>query len=169
MRTWLCPCTTSPLPKRSRWLIVLSASTRKSVSSPLPRRMINGALSPDCPSCVCCCSSPAAIPCKLSLPPCAPPLATKRDKFQGPIQIKASQFESYGHLLHRDQQTLLLGRLHIDPQNSMAFKDWGLLGSFETARLSNLPIQNAARRSAGGAFVGMQVAASLERGILLPP
>lgn len=96
------------------------------------------------------------------------PFNPNRDKSQGPIQIKASQFESYGHLLHRDQQTLLLGRLHIDPQNSMAFKDWGLLGSFETARLSNLPIQNAARRSAGGAFVGMQVAASLERGILIP-
>jgi DNA polymerase-2 len=70
--------------------------------------------------------------------------------------------------VHRDQQTLLLGRLHLDPQNSMAFKDWGPQGTYETARLSNLPIQNAARRSAGGAFVGMQVAASLENGILVP-
>ncbi|MEX2144287.1 MAG: hypothetical protein WD740_06805, partial [Anaerolineales bacterium] len=91
-----------------------------------------------------------------------------RDKTRLPIRIEANQFESYGHLVHRDQQTLLLGRLHLDPQNSMAFKDWGLLGTLETARLSNLPIQNAARRSAGGAFVGMQVAAALKNGILIP-
>ena len=96
------------------------------------------------------------------------PFNPNRDKSQTPIQVKPSQFESYGRLVHRDQQTLLLGRAHIDPQNSMAFKDWGSLGIFETARLSNLPLQNAARRSAGGAFVGMQIAASLENGILIP-
>ncbi|MEX1247578.1 MAG: DNA polymerase domain-containing protein [Anaerolineales bacterium] len=96
------------------------------------------------------------------------PFNPNRDKTRAPIRVEANQFESYGRLVHRDQQTLLLGRLHLDPQNSMAFKDWGLYGTFETARLSNLPIQNAARRSAGGAFVGMQVAASLEQGILIP-
>lgn len=91
-----------------------------------------------------------------------------RDKSRNPIRIEKNQFESYGRLVHRDQQTLLLGRVHLDPQNSMAFKDWGLLGTIETARLSNLPLQNAARRSAGGAFIGMQVAKSLEKGILIP-
>jgi len=96
------------------------------------------------------------------------PFNPNRDQTRPPVQVEANQFESYGHLVHRDQQTLLLGRLHLDPQNSMAFKDWGLLGTLETARLSNLPIQNAARRSAGGAFVGMQVAASLKQGVLIP-
>lgn len=96
------------------------------------------------------------------------PFNPNRDKTRPPLRVEANQFESYGHLVHRDQQTLLFGRLHLDPQNSMAFKDWGPEGTFETARLSNLPIQNAARRSAGGAFVGMQVAASLEKGILIP-
>jgi DNA polymerase-2 len=91
-----------------------------------------------------------------------------RDKTRQPLRVDANQFESYGRLVHRDQQTLLFGRLHLDPQNSMAFKDWGLTGTYETARLSNLPIQNAARRSAGGSFVGMQVTASLEKGILIP-
>lgn len=96
------------------------------------------------------------------------PFNPNRDQSRLPIQVEPNQFESYGHLVHRDQQTLLLGRLHLDPKNSMAFKDWDLLGTYETARLSNLPIQNAARRSAGGAFVGMQVAASLEKKILIP-
>lgn len=96
------------------------------------------------------------------------PFNPNRDKTRLPLRVEANQFESYGRLVHRDQQTLLFGRLHLDPQNSMAFKDWGPAGTFETARLSNLPIQNAARRSAGGAFVGMQVTASLERGILIP-
>lgn len=96
------------------------------------------------------------------------PFNPNRDKTRQPLRIEANQFESYGHLVHRDQQTLLFGRLHLDPQNSMAFKDWGLGGTYETARLSNLPIQNAARRSAGGSFVGMQVTASLQKGILIP-
>ena len=96
------------------------------------------------------------------------PFNPNRDKTRPPIRVEANQFESYGRHVHRDEQTLLLGRLHLDPKNSMAFKDFGLEGTFETARLSNLPIQNAARRSAGGAFVGAQVAASLERGILIP-
>lgn len=96
------------------------------------------------------------------------PFNPNRDKTRLPLRVEANQFESYGRLVHRDQQTLLFGRLHLDPQNSMAFKDWGPAGTFETARLSNLPIQNAARRSAGGAFVGMQVTASLEKGILIP-
>jgi DNA polymerase-2 len=91
-----------------------------------------------------------------------------RDKDREPIQIKENQFESYGHLVHRDQQTLLLGRLHLDPQNALGLNDWNLESVYETARLSNLPIQNAARRSTGGAFVGMQVAASLEKGVLIP-
>lgn len=96
------------------------------------------------------------------------PFNPNRDQSRLPIRVEPNQFESYGHLVHRDQQTLLLGRLHLDPKNSMAFKDWDLLGTYETARLSNLPIQNAARRSAGGAFVGMQVNASLEKKILIP-
>jgi DNA polymerase-2 len=96
------------------------------------------------------------------------PFNPNRDKTRPPLRVEANQFESYGHLVHRDQQTLLFGRLHLDPQNSMAFKDWGLGGTYETARLSNLPIQNAARRSAGGSFVGMQVTASLQKGILIP-
>lgn len=96
------------------------------------------------------------------------PFNPNRDKARSPLRIEANQFESYGHLVHRDQQTLLFGRLHLDPQNSMAFKDWGLDGTYETARLSNLPIQNAARRSAGGSFVGMQITASLQKSILIP-
>jgi DNA polymerase-2 len=91
-----------------------------------------------------------------------------RDKTRQPLRIEANQFESYGRLVHRDEQTHLFGRLHVDPQNSMAFKDWGPEGIYETARLSGLPIQNAARRSAGGAFVGMQINASLEKRILIP-
>lgn len=91
-----------------------------------------------------------------------------RDQSRAPIQVEPNQFESYGQPVFRDRQTLLLGRAHLDPTNSMAFDDWGLDGIFETARLSNLPLQNAARRSAGGAFVGMQVATSLKRGVLIP-
>jgi DNA polymerase-2 len=70
--------------------------------------------------------------------------------------------------VHRDRQTLLLGRIHLDPENSMSFKDFGFLGTYELARVTGLPLQNAARRSPGGGFTAMQIRAALDREILLP-
>ncbi len=91
-----------------------------------------------------------------------------RDKRRMPIQVKANKFSSYGRVVHRDRQTLLLGRVHIDPQNSMSFEDVGIYGAFEQARISGLPLQNAARRSPGGAFTAMQVREAMQNGVLVP-
>jgi DNA polymerase-2 len=91
-----------------------------------------------------------------------------RDQRKQPISVKENTFTSYGRIMHRDRQTLLSGRAHIDSQNSMAHDDIGLDGVYEFARLTGLPLQNAARRSAGGGFTAMQVRAALQQGILVP-
>jgi DNA polymerase-2 len=91
-----------------------------------------------------------------------------RDKSKRAIQIKESTFTSYGRVVHRDQQTLLLGRVHIDGQNSMLFKDHGLFGFCQQARITGLPLQKAVRRSPGGGFTGMQIRTALENDILIP-
>ena len=96
------------------------------------------------------------------------PFNPNRDKRRMPIQVKANKFSSYGRVVHRDRQTLLLGRVHIDPQNSMSFEDVGIYGAFEQARISGLPLQNAARRSPGGAFTAMQVREAMQNGVLVP-
>ncbi len=96
------------------------------------------------------------------------PFNPNRDRAKRAIQIKESTFTSYGRVVHRDQQTLLLGRVHIDGQNSMLFKDHGLFGFCQQARITGLPLQKAARRSPGGGFTGMQIRTALENDILIP-
>ncbi len=96
------------------------------------------------------------------------PFNPNRDQRKQPISVKENTFTSYGRIMHRDRQTLLSGRAHIDSQNSMAHEDIGLDGVYEFARLTGLPLQNAARRSAGGGFTAMQVRAALQQGILVP-
>ncbi len=96
------------------------------------------------------------------------PFNPNRDQTKRAIQIKESTFTSYGRVVHRDQQTLLLGRVHIDGQNSMLFKDHGLFGFCQQARITGLPLQKAARRSPGGGFTGMQIRTALENDILIP-
>lgn len=96
------------------------------------------------------------------------PFNPNRDRQRRPIVVAANTFSSYGRIVQRDSQTLLRGRVHLDPANSMSFKDFGLTGACELARVTGLPLQNAARRSPGGGFTAMQVRAALERGILLP-
>lgn len=91
-----------------------------------------------------------------------------RDKSRSPLNVPANQYFSYGRVVHRDQQTLLFGRLHIDPKNSFTYNDYGIQGILEMARVTRLPIQNAARRSPGGGFTAMQVTGALNRGILVP-
>ncbi|MDA1329640.1 MAG: hypothetical protein DWG76_01760 [Chloroflexi bacterium] len=96
------------------------------------------------------------------------PFNPNRDKHRVPIRVKENTFSSYGRVVHRDSQTLLLGRIHIDPRNSMAFEDTGLIGTLEQSKITGLPIQNMSRRSPGGGFTAMQVREALRNNVLVP-
>lgn len=75
---------------------------------------------------------------------------------------------SYGQIVYRGQQMLLFGRAHIDCSNAMFWNDYALEGIFETARVTRLPLQQAARQSSGTGISSMQIVKALENDILVP-
>ena len=96
------------------------------------------------------------------------PIALNRDEQQAVGRRKEMTYHSYGQVVHRGQQVLLSGRWHIDTQNAMLFADYGLDGVFESARVTSLPVQAAARKSPGAGILAMQIITALRKGILVP-
>lgn len=84
------------------------------------------------------------------------------------IQTKGTSFETYGQVIYRAPNYPLFGRLHIDSNNSFVFKDSYLLGIFELARLSRIPIQRMARASTGTALTNIEMAVALKGDYLVP-
>jgi DNA polymerase-2 len=85
-----------------------------------------------------------------------------------PFQLKSqTTFQSYGVVHHRDEQTFLFGREHLDPGNT-TLGGFNLASIFELARVTSLPLQVAGRNSPGAGFTAMQIAEALRRGILVP-
>lgn len=80
----------------------------------------------------------------------------------------ARSYFSYGQIVFRGQQIRLYGRLHIDQFSTLFWKDYGLDGILETARVTCLPIQGAARLSPGTGISAMQMVQALQDGILVP-
>jgi DNA polymerase-2 len=96
------------------------------------------------------------------------PLPLNRESVEDVIQHKERTYFSYGQIVYRGQQTSLLGRLHIDRHNAMLWNDYELEGVFEMARVTGLPLQDAARLSPGTGISSMQFITALREGILIP-
>jgi DNA polymerase-2 len=96
------------------------------------------------------------------------PLPLNRDPHLAISHKPAHSYFSYGRIVFRDEQHLLFGRLHIDRQNAFLADDYGLDGTLEIARLTNLPIQTVARVSTGTGISAMQVNTAFRHGILVP-
>jgi DNA polymerase II len=91
-----------------------------------------------------------------------------RDAGRGIAKQPERSYYSYGQIVYHGQQTYLFGRIHIDCCNTMLWKDCGLEGVLETARVTRLSIQQAARRSPGTGISSMQIIKALENNILVP-
>ena len=96
------------------------------------------------------------------------PLPLNRDPGQAVGHKPAHSYFSYGRVIFRDEQHTLFGRWHIDRQNAFLADDYGLDGTLEIARLTNLPVQTVARVSTGTGISAMQVNTALRRGVLVP-
>ena len=96
------------------------------------------------------------------------PLALNRDAGRAVDYKKEGSYFSYGQIIYRDQQVLLFGRCHIDCRNAMMWQDYDLEGALETARITALPIQTAARVSPGTGISSMQIITALRHDILVP-
>jgi DNA polymerase-2 len=91
-----------------------------------------------------------------------------REKRKQPLRVKENTYTSYGRVFHRDQQTLLFGRIHVDSENSSLFGEPGFVGFCQQARLTGHTLQIAARKSVGGGFTALQIRKALEWNILIP-
>lgn len=96
------------------------------------------------------------------------PLSLNREAGEDVIQHKERTYFSYGQIVYRGQQVSLLGRLHIDRHNAMLWSEYELEGVFEMARITGLPLQDAARLSPGTGISSMQFITAMREGILVP-
>jgi DNA polymerase-2 len=96
------------------------------------------------------------------------PLPLNRDPKQDIIFRKAHTYFSYGQIVYRGQQVQLHGRWHLDRHNAMLWNDYALDGVLEMARVTALPVQDAARLSPGTGISSMQFTTALRRRILVP-
>ncbi len=96
------------------------------------------------------------------------PLPLNRDPHQEITFRKAHTYFSYGQIVYRGQQVQLYGRWHLDRHNTMLWGDYALDGVLEMARVTALPVQDAARLSPGTGISSMQFLTALRQRILVP-
>ncbi len=96
------------------------------------------------------------------------PLGLNRDTRREVRWQKELTYFSYGHIVFRAEEAHLFGRCHIDQRSAMMWRDYGLDGVLESARVTTLSIEKAARVSPGSGISAMQMLTALEKGILVP-
>ncbi len=96
------------------------------------------------------------------------PLPLNRDTRRQPAHHAERSYFSYGQVVYRGRQVHLFGRWHIDRGNAMLWDSYELEGVLETARVTSLPVQTAARVSPGTGISAMQILTALRSGILAP-
>ena len=96
------------------------------------------------------------------------PLPLNREGTQELVERKERTYFSYGMMVHKDKQFQLRGRLHLDHHSAVMWDDYELEGIFEMARVTALPIQDAARLSAGTGISSMQFITALREKTLIP-
>lgn len=99
---------------------------------------------------------------------CGLPLRLNRDPDREVRWQKELTYFSYGQIIYRAEEAHLFGRCHIDQRNAMMWKDYGLDGVLESARVTAQSIERAARVSPGSGISAMQMLTALEQQILVP-
>ncbi len=96
------------------------------------------------------------------------PLSLNRDAARA-IQFRpARSYFSYGRIVYKTASHVLCGRWHIDRENAFLIDDYGLDGTFELARITQVPVQHVARTSTGSGISAMEIATAYRNGWLIP-
>jgi len=95
-------------------------------------------------------------------------LLLNRDTLREVRWQKELTYFSYGQIIYRAEEAHLFGRCHIDQRNASMWRDYGLDGALESARVTAQSIERAARVSPGSGISAMQMLTALEKGILVP-
>ena len=96
------------------------------------------------------------------------PLPLNRDERLPPEPRPEHTYFSYGQIVYRGAQVQLFGRWHIDRRNALLFDDFAMDGILESARVTALPVQQAARLSPGTGISAMQIITAQRHGIGVP-
>ncbi len=96
------------------------------------------------------------------------PLPLNRDERLPPARHAEHTYFSYGQIVYRGAQVHLFGRWHIDRHNALLYDDFGMDGILEFARVTALPVQQAARISPGTGISAMQMVTAQRQGIGVP-
>ncbi len=75
---------------------------------------------------------------------------------------------SYGRIVYQGSSAPFYGRWHLDRRNSFYYRESGLMGLIQIARIGQMPLQQAARSSPGTLITSMQLARATADGILIP-
>jgi DNA polymerase elongation subunit (family B) len=88
-----------------------------------------------------------------------------------PIMVtrrKGKSYFSYGRIYYKPPAQYLLGRIHVDVENSFIYEECGLEGLTELSRLTRVPLQEMARSSIGSAMSSIQLYTALKGDVLIP-
>lgn len=95
-------------------------------------------------------------------------LRMNRDDERDVLWKKAFTYFSYGQVIYREREAHLFGRCHIDTRTAVMWRDYGLPGTLESARVTTMPIERAARVSPGSGVSAMQMITALQKEVLVP-
>lgn len=95
-------------------------------------------------------------------------LSLNRELGMDVIRRNERSYFAYGQVIYRGGQVKLLGRYHIDIHNAVMYRDYGLDGIWELARVTSLPVQTVARVSPGTGISAMQIVTALRERIMVP-
>lgn len=82
--------------------------------------------------------------------------------------IEGTSYFSYGRIYFKPTTVKLLGRIHIDINNSFIWNDSGSEGLYEIARICRMPLHTAARASIGKCLSSLQFYYATRKDILIP-
>ncbi|MEM2111345.1 MAG: DNA polymerase domain-containing protein [Candidatus Bathyarchaeia archaeon] len=79
-----------------------------------------------------------------------------------------NSYFSYGRVYYRDAPQRLLGRIHLDVENSGTYSHYGLEGLIEVARTCRIPLDRASRLSIGSCMTAIQLYQAVKDDVLVP-
>ncbi len=83
------------------------------------------------------------------------------------VKARGKSYFTYGHMIYKPPYYRLRGRIHIDRRHSFHYRESGLHGLIELARLSSIPLQTVSRLSSGTVISSLQVTRALRDGRLV--
>ena len=97
------------------------------------------------------------------------PLPLDREARPAPRRFNSGRsYFSYGRIVYQGSSAPFYGRWHLDRRNSFYYRESGLKGLIQIARIGQMPLQQAARSSPGTLITSMQLARAVADRILIP-